>query len=105
MAQATFPNDDSTSTFVQQKSLQKQSLDVEVIRALTPIFIAGIGGLIGILLVLFTVFNKDVDATKFTAAMGLAGTAITGAAGLAQPGKGAGSDKPKALSDGADQVK
>jgi hypothetical protein len=51
----------------------------EVIRALTPIIIALIGGAIGIVVLL----QKPVD----TAALGLASTAIAGAAGLAQPQK------------------
>jgi hypothetical protein len=55
----------------------------ELINALTPIFIAMIGGIIGVA-VLIT--NSDSDG-KWSAGMGLAGTAIAGAAGLAQSGK------------------
>jgi hypothetical protein len=56
-----------------------KTLNPDVIRALTPIFIALIGGVIGI-----TVLVKKAD----TAAFSLASTAIAGAAGLAQPTKG-----------------
>ncbi len=52
-------------------------LNPEIIRALTPIFLATIGGAIG---VAGLVANK-VDPAAF----GLASTAIAGAAGLAQP--------------------
>ncbi|MBD1822692.1 hypothetical protein H6F51_09300 [Cyanobacteria bacterium FACHB-DQ100] len=55
----------------------------EVIRSATPLVLAGVGAAIGILVVV----NKDVDKEKATAAFGLAGTAIAGAAGLAQSGK------------------
>jgi len=50
-------------------------MNAEIIRAVTPLFIATIGGVI-----------KDNDA-KWSAAIGLAGTAIAGAAGLAQSTK------------------
>jgi hypothetical protein len=55
----------------------------ELIHSLTPIFIATIGGIIGVA-VLFVPTNNDA---KWSSAMGLAGTAIAGAAGLAQSGK------------------
>jgi hypothetical protein len=55
----------------------------ELINALTPVLIALIGGIIGVA-VLTT--NTESDA-KWSAGMGLAGTAIAGAAGLAQSGK------------------
>ena len=58
----------------------------ELINALTPIFIATIGGIIGVT-VLVTASAKE-DAAKWASAMGLAGTAIAGAAGLAQSSKG-----------------
>ncbi|GEM_PF-5303130 len=49
----------------------------EVIQALTPIVLALLGALIGCLALI-------VPADKSTAALGLAGTAIAGAAGLAK---------------------
>jgi hypothetical protein len=52
----------------------------ELINSLTPIFIATIGGIIGVTVL---VTNSGSDA-KWSAGMGLAGTAIAGAAGLAQ---------------------
>jgi hypothetical protein len=59
-----------------------KSLDAESIRAITPIVLTGAGTLIGIFAIVL-----DIDANRTTAAMGLAGTALAGAAGLAQPGK------------------
>ena len=53
---------------------------VELIRALTPIAIAIIGCIIGVSAIL----SHDIDSNKLTAAMGLAGTAMAGASGLAQ---------------------
>jgi hypothetical protein len=55
----------------------------ELINSLTPIFIATIGGIIGVT-VLVTPSGNDA---RWSAGMGLAGTAIAGAAGLAQSGK------------------
>ncbi len=60
-------------------------MNAEIIRALTPLFIATIGGVIGVA-VLFVPDTKDNDA-KWSAGIGLAGTAIAGAAGLAQSTK------------------
>ena len=57
--------------------------NAELIRALTPIILAIIGGIIGISAIL----SADIDANKLTAAMGLAGTALAGASGLAQSNK------------------
>ena len=54
----------------------------EFMNALTPIVIATIGGIIGV----SALFIID-DATKLSSAMGLAGTAIAGGAGLAQSSK------------------
>ncbi len=51
----------------------------EIISSLTPIFLACAGALIGI----FALFLTE-DNTKLTSAMGLAGTSIAGASGLAQ---------------------
>lgn len=95
MTQSALPNNDSTSVSIRTGSSSMKSLDAEVIRALTPLFIAGIGGLIAIF-VLFLASGKD-DTAKFAAGLGLAGTAITGAAGLAQPGKG--SEKQQTVLD------
>ena len=52
----------------------------EVIRAITPIVIAISGSAIG----LCVVMNQNVTGEKATGAFGLAGTALAGAAGLAQ---------------------
>jgi hypothetical protein len=60
-----------------------KSWNPEIIRATTPILLASVGALIGICVVL----NPYIDSNKATAALGLAGTAIAGAAGLAQTGK------------------
>ncbi|NEQ20114.1 MAG: hypothetical protein F6K28_12880 [Microcoleus sp. SIO2G3] len=60
-------------------------MNAEIIRALTPLFIATIGGVIGVA-VLFAPNTQNNDA-KWSAAIGLAGTAIAGAAGLAQSTK------------------
>lgn len=54
----------------------------EVIEALTPLFIAFIGALIGVV-VLVQPMGR-IDDTRATAGLGLAGTAIAGAAGLAR---------------------
>ena len=60
---------------------QKQSNTdfAELINSLTPVFLALVGALIGI----SALFLK-VDEVRFTSAMGLAGTSIAGASGLAQ---------------------
>jgi uncharacterized membrane protein len=55
-------------------------MNPDVIRACTPLFLAGIGGAIG----LGVLFGNVQDAGKWSAGIGLAGTAIAGAAGLAQ---------------------
>ncbi len=52
----------------------------EVIRALTPIFLATIGGAIG----LAAVLSPGLSDGQRSSGIGLAGTAIAGAAGLAQ---------------------
>ena len=57
---------------------KSQLLNVEIIRAFTPIYLALIGGVIG----MFVLITKAIDA-----GFGLASTAIAGAAGLAQPQK------------------
>ena len=61
----------------------KPTNSTELIRALTPILIAIIGGAIGVSAILLDGVKED----KLTAAMGLAGTAIAGASGLAQSNK------------------
>jgi hypothetical protein len=58
-------------------------MNPEVIRAFTPVFLASIGGIIGI-----AVLVSDSSDAKWAAGLGLAGTAISGAAGLAQSPKG-----------------
>ncbi|MBN4003572.1 hypothetical protein [Nostoc sp. LPT] len=60
-----------------------KSLTPEVIRAITPMFMATIGAVIGVAVL---VSPKITDA-KWSAGLGLAGTAIAGAAGLAQTSK------------------
>jgi hypothetical protein len=60
-----------------------KSLTPEVIRAITPMFMATIGAVIGVAVL---VSPKITDA-KWSAGLGLAGTAIAGAAGLAQSSK------------------
>ena len=59
----------------------------EIIKALTPMYVATIGGVIALTVVLVAAFtDKKVDGAMWASAMGLAGTAIGGAAGLAQAG-------------------
>ena len=65
------------------KNTKKAPTNVELIRALTPIAIAIIGGIIGVSAILV----NHIDSNKLTAAMGLAGTAMAGASGLAQSDK------------------
>ncbi|MBN3905726.1 MAG: hypothetical protein HWQ35_03820 [Nostoc sp. NMS1] len=60
-----------------------KSLTPEIIRAITPMFMATIGAVIGVAVL---VSPKITDA-KWSAGLGLAGTAIAGAAGLAQNSK------------------
>ncbi|MGK7893604.1 MAG: hypothetical protein AB4372_08265 [Xenococcus sp. (in: cyanobacteria)] len=83
-------NQESSNHLVNQDSShnpaekpQKTHNNVQLIRALTPIAIAIIGGLIGISAILV----NHIDSNKLTAAMGLAGTAMAGASGLAQSDK------------------
>lgn len=81
MTQASFPNNDSNSVSTQSVITKLQpGTTSEVIRALTPIFIALIGGIIGISVL---VSNTNNAAAGF----GVASTALAGAAGLAQPSK------------------
>lgn len=55
-------------------------LSPEFIRAITPLFIAAIAAVIAITVF----FSPDLSEAKATAGLGLAGSALTGAAGLAQ---------------------
>ena len=55
-------------------------MNPDVIRACTPLFLATIGGAIGLSVLL----GNIQDAGKWSAGLGLASTAIAGAAGLAQ---------------------
>ena len=52
----------------------------EFVRAMTPLILAVVGCAIGTMVI----FNPDLADTQWTAGIGLAATAITGAAGLAQ---------------------
>lgn len=52
----------------------------EIIRAATPLILASIGCVIGGMVI----FNPNLTDARWSSGMGLAGTAITGAAGLAQ---------------------
>jgi hypothetical protein len=60
------------------------NLSPELVRAFTPIFLGLMGTVIG--LTALVTAGKGQDA-RLTAGLGLAGTAIAGAAGLAQPHK------------------
>jgi hypothetical protein len=62
-----------------------KSITPKLIHSLIPIFIATIGGIIG---VTFLVTNSDKNG-KFLTGMGLAGTAIAGITVLAQSDKSA----------------
>lgn len=81
MTLSSFPNNDSSPTPIQPaiSKMQPETNAAEIIRALTPILIAAIGGAIGIVILFQTPNNQ--------AGFGLASTAIAGAAGLAQPHK------------------
>ncbi|MBW4616465.1 MAG: hypothetical protein KME21_24985 [Desmonostoc vinosum HA7617-LM4] len=60
-----------------------KSFNPEVIRALTPMFLATIGAAVGIAVIV----SPNISDAKWSAGLGLAGTAIAGAAGLAQTSK------------------
>jgi hypothetical protein len=66
-------------------------LNADTLRALTPIILTSTGGLIAIALIGASIFSPDaanrLSDSKWASAMGLAGTAIGGAAGLAQAQK------------------
>lgn len=72
----------------------------EIIEAITPLFLATVGAIIGVV-VLVNDFNDN--GTKATAGLGLAGTAITGAAGLARTGR-SGQDFSVKQEDGSLEV-
>ena len=74
---SSFTSSNQTQKNNTKNSQIKTSVAPEIIRALTPMFIALVGGTIGIALVF-----KPIEG-GFT----LASTALAGAAGLAQPGK------------------
>ena len=77
-------NNSKSSRKPQSASMVNSSLP-EVIEALTPLFIAFIGALIGVV-VLVQPLGR-IDDTRATVGLGLAGTAIAGAAGLARTGR------------------
>lgn len=77
MAYAIEPNKSNVDEQKQAAS-KAQPLSVEMIRAFTPIFLALIGGVIGMAVLIMNASD---------AGFGLASTAIAGAAGLAQPQK------------------
>jgi hypothetical protein len=58
-------------------------MNPEVIRAFTPLFLAAIGGAVGIVVLI----QPNLSEGQWAAGLGLAGTAIAGAAGLAQTTK------------------
>lgn len=81
MSQPPIPSNDSTPAPIEPVISKTQvGVMAEVIRALTPMFIALIGGVIGICVL---VIKTDDAAAGF----GVASAAIAGAAGLAQPNK------------------
>ena len=53
-----------------------------MIKDLTPFLIAGMGTLVAVMVIL-----SDASDSKWTSAMGFAGSAVAAAAGLAQSGK------------------
>ena len=57
-----------------------KNLIPEVIEAITPLFLATIGAVIGVVVLI----QPEIDNTKATAGLGLAGTSIAGSAGLAR---------------------
>ena len=58
----------------------KNFTNPEYVRAMTPLILAIVGCAIGAMVL----FNPELAETQWTAGIGLASTAITGAAGLAQ---------------------
>ena len=72
----------SSSASTTKRERPRNASIPEIIRASTPLFLAAIGGAIAVAVVC----SPNLSDVKMTAALGLAGTAIAGAAGLAQPG-------------------
>ncbi len=62
--------------------ITNQLTNPEYIRAITPLIMTFVGCVIGGMVIISP--NENLVDTQRTAGMGLAGTAITGAAGLAQ---------------------
>ncbi|WP_414565070.1 MULTISPECIES: hypothetical protein [unclassified Anabaena] len=60
-----------------------KSFTPDLIRAITPLFLASIGAFIGAAVL----FSPKISDAKWSAGLGLASTAIAGAAGLAQTSK------------------
>ena len=60
-----------------------KSLTPELIQAITPMFIATMGTVIAVAVLV----SPKINDAKWSAGLGLAGTAIAGAAGLAQSSK------------------
>jgi hypothetical protein len=80
MSMSSLPNRNPKPISVTANNAGKPSEGTaEVIRALTPILIATIGGVIGIVVLVINPNNQ--------AGFGLASAAIAGAAGIAQPQK------------------
>ncbi|GAB4347287.1 MAG: hypothetical protein OHK0047_41270 [Leptolyngbyaceae cyanobacterium] len=80
MTMSSLPNRNPKPVSIEANHLGKPSESTaEIIRALTPILIAAIGGVIGVIVLLKNPDNQ--------AGFGLASAAIAGAAGLAQPNK------------------
>ena len=102
MTNPTFSNPSAANDPSPKPSSAPSEFTPDVIRALTPIVLASIGGVTAVL-VLF--FPGTIDSAKLTAGMAFAGTAITGAAALAQPGEDSSSDKQHLPQDGAAQSK
>ena len=82
----TFPNSklnsSKTSNKRQPAPIANYSIP-EVIEAITPLFLATVGAVIGVVVLI----QPEINDTRATAGLGLAGTAIAGAAGLARTGR------------------
>ena len=75
-----------------------------VIRALTPLILAAIGGATAVIILFFNAGTTKLDPAKFTAGMAFASTTITAAAALAQPGKDQNSGKSQESQDTPDEA-
>ena len=86
------PNSSKTSNKRQQPYIANYLLP-EVIEAITPLFLATVGALIGITVLVGSTCKDDqtecktIDQATATAGFSLAGTAIAGGAGLARGGR------------------